>query len=127
MHINREGMAPQVYCRRQMELLIAKAFVKQAINAGFTISIDTGEDETRPYKRIKSVLCAMFSVDDEKLRIWKDRKRIGWVRFVYGNDGPDVINDYTTNLDEFGLMRDANAIAEKLERNEFQIVLETPS
>lgn len=40
-------------------------------------------------------------------------KRIGWVRMIYGNDGWDVMADYTTNLED--VLTDANKLADKLE------------
>lgn len=40
---------------------------------------------------------------------------VGWVFIVLGNDSPDVICDYTTNLEDLGLMTGANALAEQLE------------
>jgi len=40
-------------------------------------------------------------------------KMVGWVRLIYGNDGWDVVNDYTTNLET--LMAGATALADKLE------------
>jgi hypothetical protein len=36
---------------------------------------------------------------------------IGWVYCVFGNDGWDVISDYTTNLDDLGLMKEAEKIS----------------
>lgn len=43
---------------------------------------------------------------------WTERP-IGWVRFVYGNDGHDVISDYTTNLES--VLEPINAYAESLD------------
>jgi hypothetical protein len=57
----------------------------------------------------------MFTVDEEKLLVRKtanSRTFDGWVFFVYGNNGPDVINDYTTNL-EPALVK-TNALADRL-------------
>lgn len=40
---------------------------------------------------------------------------LGWVFIVLGNDGPDVICDYTTNLEDLGLMRGAEELADRYE------------
>jgi hypothetical protein len=53
----------------------------------------------------------MFKTDQEHIRVFRDNEQIGWVFFVYGNDGWDVVNDYTTNL-EF-IMQCANKIADQ--------------
>jgi hypothetical protein len=39
-----------------------------------------------------------------------DRDAHGWVRFVYGNDGWDVVSDYTTNLEPH--MKNADKLAD---------------
>lgn len=39
-------------------------------------------------------------------------KSIGWVYCVFGNDGWDVISDYTTKLDGLGLMADAEKLSD---------------
>jgi hypothetical protein len=46
-------------------------------------------------------------------RRFDTRRSFGWVRFIYGNDGWDVINDYTTNLEP--VIAGVNALAEKME------------
>jgi len=37
----------------------------------------------------------------------------GWVYFVYGNDGWDVVSDYTTNLE--AVLKGSGELAERLE------------
>jgi hypothetical protein len=100
--------------RQEVERKIATAVVTSALNAGYTITIDNGSDvETPKLHSIKSILDAMFQTDDEYLHMWKDGKRFGWVFFVYGNDGWDVISDYTTNLEH--IMDAANKISKHYE------------
>ncbi|QFZ84577.1 hypothetical protein GFK26_18285 [Variovorax paradoxus] len=45
---------------------------------------------------------SMMSTDEDWLKVYKPGQHIsiGWVYFVYGNTGWDVINDQTTNLEE---------------------------
>jgi hypothetical protein len=55
----------------------------------------------------------MFSTDDEVLFLYNNINApaaFGWVKFIYGNTGPDVINDYTTNLEP--LMKKPQALAD---------------
>ncbi len=96
------------------EKAVIKAFVKSALADGCKISVYDGE----AYPLTKSadlgaVMKAIMSTDEDHLFIWKDGKRIGWVFLVYGNDGWDVISDYTVNLEP--LMVDAQAVSDKRE------------
>jgi hypothetical protein len=101
-----------VKMRQEVERKIATAFIKSALDADYEISINNGgdEDETEPLFDQTSILNAMFQTDEEHLYLWKNSKIVGWVFFVYGNDGWDVISDYTTNLEP--LMAEANKISE---------------
>jgi len=88
--------------RQEVERKIAKALIVDALKAGYVISVDNGSDEeSAKFDDVKSTLDAMFATDEERLYMWNPTncKRIGWVFFVYGNDGWDVISDYTMNLE----------------------------
>ena len=111
-------MSWQLRERIRIEKEIATQFVKDAIAAGYWLALDNGGDEleVKPTGNTDVILAAMFEVDDEHLYVYpagkvKDEDSIGWVYFVYGNDGWDVINDYTTNLEP--IMAGADALAEK--------------
>jgi len=41
---------------------------------------------------------ALFDLDDALLYACKGTERIGWIRLTFGNDGYDLISDYTVNL-----------------------------
>lgn len=104
-----------VKMRQEVERKIAAALVKSARAAGYTISVDNGEDETYKMSSAKAVLAAMFTTDEDRLFMWNpaNGKCVGWVYFVYGNDGWDVISDYTTNLEP--IMAEANKISKQYE------------
>ena len=102
-----------VKMRQEVERKIADAAVKSLLAAGFVISVDNGGDE---YELAHStdkdaILKAMFLADEDRLFVEpsstvKGTRRgnspwFGWVYFVYGNDGWDVISDYTINLEKF--------------------------
>lgn len=101
--------------RQQIERQIATAFVDEALKQGYSLTVNNGgdTDEIKPTTDQRTILEAMFATDDEHLIVIKDGKRIGWVRFVYGNSGWDVISDYTTNLEH--LMGPVNKLADHLE------------
>ena len=101
-----------VKMRQEVERKIATAFVTEAIKAGFVLTVDYGDGESKRFRTIESVLAAMFQGDDDRVYVYNptNNQRVGWCWFVYGNDGWDVISDYTVNLEP--LMGPANKISE---------------
>lgn len=89
--------------RQNVERDIAKAVVSQLLTAGFALSLDNGGDEYEiaHVTEADKVLKKMFATDCEHLYAEKDGKIYGWVFFVYGNDGWDVINDYSVKLEPY--------------------------
>ncbi len=104
-----------VKMRQEVERKIATAFVKAAVNVGYAIAVDYGDGESKRLTSAKTILAEMFQGDEDRLYLYNDMqgKPIGWVYFVYGNDGWDVISDYTVNLEY--LMGPANAISKQYE------------
>ncbi len=111
--------------RQMIERRIAEEVITQALAAGFLISVEDGEEITLKKSRGKAkILEAMFTTDEDRLYFTKPGQKegdSGWVYFVYGNDGWDVINDYTTNLEE--MMKPVNALIDKIENGDFKIVV----
>ena len=61
-----------------------------------------------------AIMAAVMLTDEDFLHYSKLGEPLqGWVRLIYGNDGWDVVNDYTTNLEP--LMAGATAEADSLE------------
>lgn len=120
-------MSQSVAMRQEVERKIARAFIRSALKAGYSISVfDCEEFTLRRSTDEKAILGAMFTTDDDRLYVhirgskidseWeRDPHKItsyfGWVWFVYGNSGWDVISDYTTNLEP--LMADANKVSDR--------------
>ena len=104
-----------VKTRQRIEKQIARKFLRIALAAGYAISLDNGGDdfEFKDSTDFKYIVGEMFATDEEHLHLSKDGKRSGWVFFVYGNDGYDVICDYTMNLEP--LMPEVEKLSEKLE------------
>jgi hypothetical protein len=99
--------------RQEVERKIASALIQEALDAGYHISVNNGgdKDEIQPSTKKDVILNAMFATDEEHLLFYNEEgKKVGWVWFVYGNDGYDVISDYTTNLEH--IMTEANKISE---------------
>ena len=101
--------------RQRIEREIVTAVVQAAHEQGFTFMINNGgdDDEEIATSGIEETLKEMFATDEERLFLVKDGRWFGWVLFVYGNDGWDVISDYTTKLDDIGLLKNAEKISEK--------------
>lgn len=109
--------------RGQVEQLIVTKVVDLALAAGYRVSVDDGGEELPITKERAEVLNQLVNTDEDRLYVYRadiDRP-FGWVYFVYGNDGFDVISDYTTNLEE--LLAPAHELANKLENGEFTITV----
>jgi hypothetical protein len=104
-----------VKTRQKIEKWIARKFIRVALAAGYAISLDNGGHafEFEHSTDFKFIIGEMHATDEERLHLSKDGKHIGWVFFVYGNDGWDVICDYTANLEH--LMPEVSQLAERLE------------
>jgi len=98
--------------RHELERRIATQAIEDLIAAGYTIDVNDGEETTLKASSDRdAVLTAMFTTDEDWLYVNKDRNRIGWIRFVYGNDGFDVISDYTVNLED--VLTNTHALADQ--------------
>ena len=114
-----------VNLRQKIERNIVEQVVRSAIEAGYELSVDDGEEITLKRSRDRAaVMKAMFTADEDTLWVHRPedndptddghwRHGFGWVYFVYGNDGHDVICDHTTNLED--LLKRASALADKYE------------
>ena len=89
-------------CRRiAIEGKIARRAIRDLLAAGYLLSVFDSEEVTLSKSAdAAQIEAAMFTSDDDRLFCyWPDGTQAGWVWFVYGNGGWDVICDYTTNLE----------------------------
>lgn len=96
--------------RIELEKKIVHKLLKAVIEAGYTVAVDDGEETSEHTADIPAVMAIVFNLDDCYLRL-KNGALSGWICLVFGNDGHDCINDYTTNLEE--LLKPVNAYADK--------------
>lgn len=105
--------------RCEIEKRIAERFITDALAAGYEVAVYDGQELFGPYKHTAEVLDRMFSVDDEQLivysRLGPDIFRRGWVRFIYGNSGYDVIADSSANETTEGLLEGATKLADEFD------------
>lgn len=110
-----------VKMRQYVERKIAQVLLRDGIAAGYSVAIENGdstEEELAPKTCRKKILAQMFQTDDEYLHFYREGDdpkdgSFGWVRFVYGNDGYDVISDYTVNLEH--IMVGAKKMADRFD------------
>jgi len=132
------GNSPVVRARQRVEQTIALATAKALLDAGFLLGVNDGEETTLWHSRdLEAVQKALFTTDEDWLLVYEDRyqdrlptvwdgsarepKQQGdkrgdyFVRFVYGNDGWDVISDYSVSLDPYiGEGTTVNTLVDKL-------------
>jgi hypothetical protein len=95
-----------VKMRQMVEREISEAIVDALLKAGFEIGVDNGDNSGRDFELPNSVdrkriFKAMFLTDEDRLYAIKNKQHVGWVYLVYGNDGWDVLSDYTVNLEPY--------------------------
>lgn len=93
-------------CHTCQRIAVEHEIVAMTVDAllaqGYALQTDIMDDprpSDSPTKDRATILSEVMSTDDEFLGVFRradDKEADGWVRFVYGNDGWDVISDYTT-------------------------------
>ena len=85
--------------RMRLEKRMASALVTACLSRGYSITVDNGED--RPIKKSHSytaVMNELWQTDEERVFIYDGfGKRCGVFFLVYGNDGYDLVADYSDN------------------------------
>lgn len=91
---------------RSIETQIIRATIDGLLRAGYLLSVNDGEETTVSRSLDPDVILAAMRTSDEDFLMAHRRLHeagyevgAGWVRFIYGNDDTEVINDYTTNLE----------------------------
>jgi len=105
-------LCPEVQKVRRIEYAILRRICLDALKAGYTLGLYDGEEIVlEGATTAKQVIDAACSTDDDRILVYKDGKRIGWIWLVYGNSGWDLVTDYTCNLEH--IMAGATALADK--------------
>ncbi len=113
-----------VKLRQLIERRILLSVVRECLRLGYALNVDNGGDDFElpaPTTDRKTIMAACIAADEDRLYVYQPRREgdkvleqwkcLGWVLFVYGNDGFDVISDFTTNLGV--ALGPATALAEK--------------
>jgi hypothetical protein len=110
---------------RTIEKRIAREVIKGLLSAGFTVSVNDGEETTvKQSTDADTIFTAMMTTDEDYLLAHRpgETKKSAWVRFIYGNSGWDVINDYSTSLET--VLTNTNLLADKIDEIGYAAVLE---
>jgi len=85
--------------RIKAELRMCRAMVNAALAGGNTVSVCDGEEWVVVNSRDRAAIyAALFSTDEDRIVVRdKAGQRLGWFHLVYGNDGFDVVSDYSDN------------------------------
>ena len=116
--------------RVAVERRVVRQFLKDTIAAGFFLVVDEwisefgfDDEEVQPTQDIMQLQNQIFNLDEAHVMLFNEGENPaedvsqGWVYFVFGNSGWDVISDYTTNIeDELHLLTKSNKIADKMEK-----------
>lgn len=108
--------------RMTMERMVIRRFARGALDKGYQLRVYNGEGWECPRTSdLAVVMNAIMATDEEGLHVYAPNAasesgwyRIGAITLVYGNDGYDVMADYSVKLDDLGLMAEANELADKL-------------
>lgn len=103
---------------------IMRRTIRDLLAAGYLLSVNDGEEITVHQSiNARQVFAAMRTTDEDSLIAYAthspdgilhaEPKRRGAVQFIYGNDGPDVICDYSMSLES--TMEGVNAYAASLD------------
>lgn len=89
--------------RQEIERKIIKAAVTSLIREGFNISVWDGESyQIKNSITVGGVMAAIMSTDEDTLIVRDSHDTpMGKIFLVYGNDGYDVIHDYSVNLEKY--------------------------
>lgn len=117
--------------RRTVEKQIVTAVVEDALAKGYFMQAEfDGEEFFAPTQDKTEIIDTLMDVDMAYLNIFftaaasRDYSADGYVLFVFGNDmGETVISDYTTNLEQTGILTRADTISNKIEEGQFTITL----
>jgi hypothetical protein len=99
------GNSPAVRARQRVEQTIALTVAQVLLDAGFSLGVNDGEETTVTHSTdIEAIKKALFTTDEDYLYVYakdrsaneRDKRPDGWVRLIYGNDGWDVISDYSS-------------------------------
>lgn len=94
--------SPSVRARARLELTIVNALIARAAETGAKLAVHATYEENEYSDEPYDVKSALFDLDDATVVVNDAQgESMGWVRLVFGNDGWDLISDYSARLESF--------------------------
>lgn len=90
---------PGIRGRAYIELQIVNKLIGEAWTNSYHLILQ--DSDIKDYGN--DLKTALFDLDEATLvvRCKLGQRKGGWIRLVFGNDGYDLISDYSTSLEEF--------------------------
>lgn len=82
--------------RLALDRMVVTRLVENALAQGYAVRVHDSQEELPRRTTVQEVLSDLYCTDEEWLRFYRGSHLIGSVLLVHGNDGWDVIADYTT-------------------------------
>lgn len=116
--------------RRSVEKQIVTAVVEDVLAKRYYMQAEyDGEQFFLPTQDKKKIIDTLMDIDIAYLNIYFTATKAidntssdAYVLFVFGNDtGETVISDYSTNLEDIGILTRANTISNEIQEGNFSI------
>lgn len=87
----------------KLEEIIVRSCVHELLEHGFLLSVDHGGDDYEINRSSdgEAVFAKLMKQPEERLMAIENDNIFGWIHFVYGNSGYDVICDMTVSLESY--------------------------
>jgi len=112
-----KSLIPSVRQRILCEKAIARAITLVALEKGYLVSVNDGEETVLTNSKIATqVMKALHTTDEDYLTIYDPatKRTIGAFKLIYGNSGYDVVNDYYYGLNTKSIMDALNAVGSRV-------------
>jgi len=108
-----EKHSPGVRARARVELRIVHSLIKETEKRNLTLTIaDYTPADMEPYGG--DLKTALFDLDEAFVVVRKNGVYTGWIQLIFGNDGYDLISDYSINPTVEDLLKPVNELADSL-------------
>ena len=100
-YTHRDRNEPPRLCMTCQRMAVEHDIVTRVVDALLAAEyVVFVEGESTKEATREQTLALLFDLDDAYLSVQqRSGASEGWIRFVFGNDGWDVVSDYTTNLE----------------------------
>jgi len=95
---------------KQLERRAVRKYVDAVLKAGFEVEVFDGEEFLPRSTNKAEIVENMFAVDGCELNLYRPNEQ-RWMKFIFGNEPWEVLNDYSVALEE--ILEPVNAAVEK--------------